>query len=141
MDLVSRSDQEGPLQSNTQISADPEQSLVQTLAEAFGHFDHSFVTQQLHNIPHPVVDSGAVSAARKVVLNLTAQFRRDVVLQVLGQLPAYLITIDLYDAWFLRHEYHRSIGCGNAKKVTLAIIFARQPSCETFVTLLNPTAT
>jgi hypothetical protein len=114
--------------------------LVQTLAEAFGHFDHSFAAQQLHNIPHPVVDSGAVSAARKVVLNLTAQFRRDVVLQVLRQLPAYLIRIDLYDAWFLRHEYHRSIG-GNAKKVTLAIIFARQLSCETFVTLLNPTAT
>jgi len=60
-----------------------------------------------------------------VVLNLTAQFRRDVVFQVLGQLPAYLITIDLYDAWFLRHEYHRSIGCGNTEKVTLAIIFAR----------------
>ena len=89
------------LEPNSEISTDAEHSLVQTLAEALGQFDHSFAAQQPHDIPHPVVDSGAVSAARKVVLNPTAQFRRDVVLQVLGQLPAYLITIDLYDAWFL----------------------------------------
>jgi hypothetical protein len=62
MGLGVRGDQEGPLQSNSQISAEPGQSLVQTLAEAFVHFDHSFAAQQLHNIPHPVVDSGAVSS-------------------------------------------------------------------------------
>ena len=31
--------------------------------------------------------------------------------------------------------------CRDAKKVTLAIIFVRQLTFETFVTLLNPTAT
>jgi hypothetical protein len=41
----------------------------------------------------------------------------------------------------VRHEYHRSVGCRDATKVTRAIIFARQLSFETFATLLNPTAT
>jgi hypothetical protein len=79
----------------------------------------------------------------KVLLDPKSELRREVALQVIRQFPADLIAIDLYfyDTWFARHEYHRSTGCRDAKKVTLAIIFARQLSFETFVTLLNPTAT
>ena len=82
-------------------SSEQKQSSVQTLAEACGQLDHSSVAQQLHNVPHPVVDCGAVSAAREVALNAEAQFRRDIALQVVGQLTANLIAIDLHDFWFL----------------------------------------
>jgi hypothetical protein len=41
----------------------------------------------------------------------------------------------------VRHEYHRSIGCRNAEKVTLALAFAFQLTFETSVTVLNPTVT
>lgn len=77
----------------------------------------------------------------KVLLDPQSELRREIALQVIRQLPSDLIAIDFYNSWFARHEYHRSIGCRNAKKVTLAIIFTRQLSFETFATLLNPTAT
>jgi hypothetical protein len=82
-----------------------------------------------------------VITALKVLLDLKPELRCEIALQVIGQLLADLIAIDFDETQFARHKYHRSIGCRNAKKVTLAIIFARQPSFETFVTLLNPTAT
>jgi hypothetical protein len=77
----------------------------------------------------------------KVLLDPKSDLRGEIALQVIRQLPADIIAIDFYDTWFARHEYHRSMGCRDAKKVTLAIIFARELSFETFVTLLNPTAT
>jgi hypothetical protein len=82
-----------------------------------------------------------VITSPKVLLDTTSELRREIALQVIGQLPANLIAIDFYDTWFVRHEYHRSAGCRDATKVTRAIIFARQLSFETFATLLNPTAT
>jgi len=82
-----------------------------------------------------------MTTSLKVVLNLKSELRREVVLQVIGQLPAHLIAIDFYEIWFVRHEYHRSIGCHSAEKVTLAIVFAFHLTFETFVTVLNPTAT
>jgi len=114
---------------------------VQTLAEAFGQFDHLFVAQQAHDVPHAVVHSSAVITAMKVLLDPKSELRHEIALQVIRQLPSDLIAIDFYNSWFARHEYHRSIGWRNAKKVTLAIIFAGQLSFETFTTLLNPTAT
>jgi len=77
----------------------------------------------------------------KVLLDLKPELRCEIALQVIGQLPADLIAIDFDETQFARHEYHRSVGCCNDKKVTLTIIFSRQLSFETFVTLLNPTAT
>ena len=82
-----------------------------------------------------------MAAALKVIFNLKSELRCEIALQVIRQLPADLIAIDFYDSRFARHEYHRSVGCCNDKKVTLTIIFSRQLSFETFVTLLNPTAT
>lgn len=76
-----------------------------------------------------------------MLLDGKSELRREITLQVIRQLPSDLTASDFYNTWFARHEYHRSIGCRDAKKVTLAITFARQPSFETFVTLLNPTAT
>ena len=122
-------------------SADRKQSFVQTLAETFGQFDNLFVAQQAHDVPQAVVHSPAVITGLKVLLDPKSELRREIALQVIRQLPADLIAIDFYDSWFARHEYHRSIGCRDAKKVTLAIIFSCQLSFETFVTLLNPTAT
>jgi hypothetical protein len=95
----------------------------------------------LHNIPHAIVDSRALITALKVIFDPNSELRREIALQVVRQLPADLIAIDFYDSWFARHEYHRSVGCRDAKKVTLAIISACQLSFETFVTVLNPTAT
>jgi len=100
LNLVSRSDQEGPLQSNSQISADPEQSLVQTLAEAFGQFDHLFVAQQAHDVPQAVVHSPAVITAFEVLFNPMSELRREITFQIVGQLPSDLIAIDFYDSWF-----------------------------------------
>jgi hypothetical protein len=114
---------------------------VQTFAEAFGQFDHLFVAQQAHDVPQAVVHSSAVITGMKVLLDPKSELRREIALQVIRQLPSDLIAIGFYNSWFARHEHHRSIGCRNAKNVTLAIIFARQLSFETFVTLLNPTAT
>lgn len=77
----------------------------------------------------------------KVLPHKKSELRREIALQVIRQRPTGLIAIGFYDNRFARHEYHRSVGCRNAKKVTLTIIFACQLSFETFVTLLNPTAT
>lgn len=122
-------------------SAHRKQSLVQTLAEAFGQFDHLFVAQQAHDVPQAVVHSSALITGMKVLLDPKSELRREIALQVIRQLPSDLMAIDFCDNWFGRHEYHRSIGCCDAKQVTLAILCARQRSFETFVTLLNPTAT
>jgi hypothetical protein len=111
------------------------------LAEAFGKFDHLFVAQQAHDVPQVVVHSSAVITPLKVLLDPTSELRSEIALQVIRQFPSDLIAVDFYNSWFARHEYHRSIGCRDSKKVTLAITFARQRSFETFVTLLNPTAT
>jgi hypothetical protein len=82
-----------------------------------------------------------VITSPKLLPDTKSELRREIAFQVIGQFPANLITIDFYDTWFVRHEYHWSVGCRDARKVTLAIVFARQLSFETFVTLLNPTAT
>ena len=58
-----------------------EKPLVQALSEAFWHFEELAVTEQPNNIPHAVVDGGAVAAAREVALNLESEFRREIVLQ------------------------------------------------------------
>ena len=120
---------------------DRKQSFVQTLAEAFGQFDNLFVAQQAHDVPQAVVHSPAVITGLKVLLDTESELRGEIALQVIRQLPADLIAIDFYDSRFARHEYHRCVRCRDAKKVTLGIIFACQLSFETFVTLLNPTAT
>ena len=114
---------------------------MQTLAEAFWQFDNLFVAQQAHDVSQAVVHSPAVITGLKVLLDTKSELRREIVLQVIGQLLADLIAIDFYDSWFVRHEYHRSVGCRDPKKVTPASILAGQLSFETFVTLLNPTAT
>jgi formate-dependent phosphoribosylglycinamide formyltransferase (GAR transformylase) len=77
----------------------------------------------------------------KVLLDPKSEVRREIALDVIGQLPLDLIAIDFYETRFARHEHHRSMGCRDGKKETLAVILARQLSFETFVTLLNPTAT
>jgi hypothetical protein len=118
-----------------------EQSFVQTAAKTFGQFDDLFVAQQTHDVSRAVVHSPAVITAFEVLLDPTSELRCEIPFQVIGQLLSQLIAIDFYNTGFARHEYHRSIGCHNAKKVTLAIIFVRQPTFETFATLLNPTAT
>jgi hypothetical protein len=117
------------------------QSFVQTLAEAFGQFDSLLVAQQAHDVPQAVVHSLAVITGLKVLLDTKPEARGEIALQVIRQLPADQIAIDFYNSRFARHQYHRSMGCRDAQKVTLAIIFARHLSFETFVTLLNPTAT
>ena len=122
-------------------SAHRKQSLVQTLAEAFGQFDHLFVAQQAHDVPQAVVHSSALITGMKALLDPKSELRREIALQVIRQLPSDLIAIDFYSSWFARHEYHRSLGCRDTQKVTLAIIFACQLSFETFVSLLNPTST
>jgi hypothetical protein len=99
------------------------------------------VAQQAHDVPQALVHSPAVITSPKVLPDTKSELRREIALQVIGQLPANLIAIDFSDTWFVRHEYHRSVGCRDAKKVTLGIIFARQLTFETFVTVLNPTAT
>lgn len=111
------------------------------LPEGFGQFDNLFVAQQAHDVSQAVVHSPAVITGLKMLLDPKSELRREIALQVIRQLPADPIAIDFYDSWFRQHEYHRSMGCRDAKKVTLASIFARQLSFETFVTLLNPTAT
>jgi hypothetical protein len=82
-----------------------------------------------------------VAAALKVIFNLKSELRCEIALHVIRQLPSNLIAIDLYDTWFLRHQYHRSIGCRNTKKVTFTLVPAFQLSFETFVTVLNLTPT
>ena len=115
--------------------------MVETPAETFRQLENAFAAQQPHNVPQAVIHSPAVITGLKVLFDPKSELRREIALQVIRQLPADLIVIDFYDTWFVRHEYHRSVGCRDATKVTLAIIFARQLSFETFVTLLNPTAT
>jgi hypothetical protein len=53
------------------------------LTEAFGQVDRPFVAEWLNNIPHAVVDGPAMTAARKVFLNLESQLRREIVFQVI----------------------------------------------------------
>ena len=122
-------------------SAHRKQSFVKTLAEAFGQFDNLFVAQQAHDVPQSVVHSPAVITGLKVLLDPKSEVRREIALDVIGQLPPDLIAIDFYETRFARHEHHRSMGCRDDKKETLVVILARQLSFETFVTLLNPTAT
>jgi len=81
------------------------------------------VTQQVHDIPQPIVDSLAVITALKVFLDPKPELRCHIALQVIGQLLLDLIAIDFYETRFVRHEYHRSIRCRNTRKVTRAIIF------------------
>jgi hypothetical protein len=121
--------------------ADLEQSFVETAAKPRRQFDDLFVAQQSHYVSQAVVHSPAVITAFEVLLNPTPELRLEIAFQIVGQLLSDLIAIDFYDTRFAGHEYHRSIGCRNAKKVTLAIIFVHQPTLETFATLLNPTAT
>ncbi len=102
------------------------EALMQSLAETFGKFDYPLVAQQLHNVSHPVVDGRTVAAALKVIFNLKSKLKCEIALQVIRQLPSNLIAIDFYDAWFLRHQYHRSIGCHNTKKVTFTLVSAFQ---------------
>ncbi|MGC2195122.1 MAG: hypothetical protein WA628_10640 [Terriglobales bacterium] len=87
---------------------------MQTLSEAFGQFDNLFVAQQVHDVPQALVHSPAVITSPKVLPDTKSELRREIALQVIGQLPANLIAIDFYD-WFVRHEYHRSMGCRDAK--------------------------
>jgi hypothetical protein len=82
-------------------SADRKQSFVQTLAEAFGELDSLFVAQQPDNIPQAVVHSPAMITGLKVLLDPKSKLRREIALQVIGQLPAGLIAIDFYDTWFV----------------------------------------
>lgn len=74
----------------------------------------------------PSYTGRTVAAALKVIFNLKSELRCEIALQVIRQLPSNLIAIDLYDAWFLRHQYHRSIGCRNTKKVTFTLVPAFQ---------------
>ena len=75
---------------------DPKQSSVQPVAEALRQFDRLFVAQQLHNIFHAVVDSSAVPASFKMVLDPDSQLRREIALEIVRQFLAYLIAIDFY---------------------------------------------
>jgi hypothetical protein len=77
----------------------------------------------------------------KVLLDPQSELRREIALQVIRQLPSDLIAIDFYDSWLRATRITPAHGCRDPKKVTPASIFARQLSFETFVTLLNPTAT
>jgi hypothetical protein len=79
-------------------SADGKQSFVQTLAEAFGQFDHLFFAQQLHDVPQAVVNGPAVITSLKVRLDTKSELRCEIALQVIGQLPGYLIAIDFQKA-------------------------------------------
>jgi len=81
-------------------SADRKQSFVQTLAEAFGELNSLFVAQQPGNIPQAIVHSPAVITGLKVLLDPKSKLRREIALQVIGQLPADLIAIDFYDTRF-----------------------------------------
>ena len=65
----------------------------------------------------------AVITVLKVLLDPNSELWREVVLQVIGQHSADLRAFDLDETRFARHEYHQSIRCRNAKKVTRAIIF------------------
>jgi len=78
-----------------------EKSLIQALSEAFWHLDEPVVAEQLNNIPHAVVDSGAVTAAREVVINLESQLRCEIAFQVIRQLPAHVLAINFYSARLL----------------------------------------
>jgi hypothetical protein len=57
-----------------------EKSLIQALSEAFWQFDQLVVAEQPNNIPHAVVDSGAVAAAREVTFNPESQLRYEIAL-------------------------------------------------------------
>jgi hypothetical protein len=78
-----------------------EKALIQTLSKAFWHFDELFVAQQLNNVPHPVVDGGAVAAAGEVTFNLESHLRCEIAFQVIRQLPADLLAVDFYNARLL----------------------------------------
>ena len=80
----------------TSLLLDPKKSSVQPVAETLWKFDRLFVAQQLHNILHAVVDSSAVPASIKMVLDPDSQFRREIALEIIRQLPAYLIAVDFY---------------------------------------------
>ena len=80
----------------TSLLLDPKKSSVQPVAETLWKFDRLFVAQQLHNILHAVVDSSAVPASFKMVLDPDSQFRREIALEIIRQLPAYLIAVDFY---------------------------------------------
>jgi hypothetical protein len=67
-----------------------------------------------------------VTAALKVIFNLKSELRCEIALKVIRQLPSNLIAIDLYDVWFLRHQYHQSIRCRKTKKVTFTFVPAFQ---------------
>jgi hypothetical protein len=78
-----------------------EKPLIQTLSEAFWHFEQLVVAEQLNDIPHTVVDGGAVTAAREVVINLESQLRREIAFQVIRQFPADLLAVDFCNAQLL----------------------------------------
>jgi hypothetical protein len=66
------------------------------MAEAFWQFYNLFVTQQAHDVSQAVVHSPAVITGLKVLLDTKFELRREIALNVIGQLPAYLIAIDFY---------------------------------------------
>jgi hypothetical protein len=101
------------------------ESSVQALAETCWQVDGVFLAQQLHNIPNAVIDGSAVSAFPQVVLNPDSQLRRQIVLEVIRQLPANRIAIDFHNQWFRRHNQHQSIGCPGAEKVTFIRTFGK----------------
>ncbi|HXZ34146.1 MAG TPA: hypothetical protein VEH30_17865 [Terriglobales bacterium] len=55
-----------------------EKPLIQTLSEAFWHFEELVVAEQLNNIPQAVVDGSAVTAAREVAFYLESQLRCEI---------------------------------------------------------------
>ena len=86
----------GTVGANERSLLDSKQSPVQAVAEALRKFDRPFVAKQLHNILHAIVDSSAVPASFKMVLDPDSQLRREIALEIIGQLPARLIAIDFY---------------------------------------------
>ena len=77
------------------------QTPIKSSTETLGQLDSLFVAQQPHNIPQAVVHSPAVITALKVIFDLKSALRREIVLQVIGQLPANLIAIHFDDTWFV----------------------------------------
>ena len=75
-------------------SLDSKQSFVQTSTETIWQFDRSFVGYQLDHVPNTVVNSRAVAAFLKMVLNPERELRRESALHVIRQLLANRVAID-----------------------------------------------
>src|SRR5262249_4834064 len=68
---------------------------IQALAEPLRHLKHPFVADELHNVPCAVEHRRAVSTDFEMRFHSLAQFRRDVVIEIVGDLPPHFDATDL----------------------------------------------